>query len=128
VQTPQAIENRSGLTAADIHIIVQIVHQVLDERMTNNNTIPIVNSTANIAREAPSASAEPASPSPPAPYAPVTPTLPSWKPKDVGLFHPWDDTINEAVIVTEGKHTIYKDVFAFTDRLKQLAIDDYDKA
>jgi hypothetical protein len=94
--------------------------------MINNNTIPIINSTANIAQEA--LSATPKSPSPPAPHALVIPTPPSVKPEDISLFHPWDDTMNKAVIVIEGKHIVYKDVFIFTDQLKQLAVNNYNKA
>jgi hypothetical protein len=131
-QTPRAMERRPpDLSEADISSIAAMVTPILsrlvDEALNRRlPPLPIINSTANIAREAPSATPE--SPSPPAPYAPIAPTTLSVKPEDIGLFHPWDDTINEAVIVTEGKHTIYKDVFTFTDRLKQLAVDDYNEA
>jgi hypothetical protein len=110
----------SSIAAIVTPILSRLVDEALNQRLP---PLPIINSTANIAQEAPSAT--PKSPSPP---APVAPTAPSLKPEDVGLFHPWDNTMNEAVIVMEGKHMVYKDVFAFTDRLKQLAIDDYDKA
>jgi hypothetical protein len=125
------MENRSGLTVDDIQLIVQIINDTITARM---GIIPIVNSTANIApqdtRNASSApSAEPASPPAAplaAPYAPVAPMLPTLKPEDISLFEPTDNT--EEVMATEGKYIIYKDVFTFTDRLKQLAVDDYNEA
>jgi hypothetical protein len=76
------------LSKADISLITAIVTPILS-RLVNkalNQQLPpllIINSTANIAQEA--LSATPKSPSPP---APVAPTIPSLKPKDVSLFHP----------------------------------------
>jgi hypothetical protein len=131
-QTPRAMERRPpDLSEADISSIAAMVTPILsrlvDEALSRRlPPLPIINSTMNTAQGAPSAEPETPPPAPPDSYAPAT--LPPLKPEDVGLFHPWDDTMNEAVIVTEGKHTIYKDVFAFTDRLKQLAIDDYNEA
>ncbi len=54
---------------------------------------------------------------------PSTPTQKaSLRPEEVGIFSPGVDEVQDAPVTTEGKLTIYKDVFAFESRIKDVAL------
>ena len=65
----------------------------------------------------------PTMPSPPATaaVAAADPTQREWKAEEVGFFDPGYEDSNDSPIVTVGRHSLYRDVYAFVDRLKDLA-------
>ena len=44
-----------------------------------------------------------------------------WKAEEIGFFDPGLDDPNDAPIVAVGRHSFYRDVYAFVDRLKDMA-------
>ena len=44
-----------------------------------------------------------------------------WKAEEVGFFDPGLEDANDASITTVGRHSFYRDVYAFVDRLKDMA-------
>ncbi len=44
------------------------------------------------------------------------------RPEEVGIFSPGVDEVQDAPVTTESKLTIYKDVFAFESRIKDMAV------
>ena len=53
--------------------------------------------------------------------APVELSQREWKAEEVGFFDPGYEDANDSPIVTLGRHSLYRDVYAFVDRLKDLA-------
>ncbi|CAA9220090.1 MAG: hypothetical protein AVDCRST_MAG95-496 [uncultured Adhaeribacter sp.] len=45
-----------------------------------------------------------------------------WKAEDIGLFNPeYHDPANPGPVISLGRHTLYRNIYAFTDQLKDLA-------
>ena len=55
-------------------------------------------------------------PSPP----PVDPSNREWKAEEVGFFDPSLDDPNNTPIITIGRHSFYRDIYSYVDRLKDL--------
>ena len=53
--------------------------------------------------------------------APESPPNREWKAEEVGFFDPSLEDPQDVTIVTVGRHSFYRDVYAFVDRLKDMA-------
>ena len=55
------------------------------------------------------------------PPPPVDQSQREWKADDIGFFDPGLDDPCDTPIITVGRHSFYRDVYAFVDRLKDIA-------